>query len=104
MPFIVMNNFQVAAAQAAQFEDRWRRRRSYLQESPGFKDFRLLRGDTQDGRVHYVSHSTWASRQAFESWTQSESFVQAHRGDPLPQGMVLGPPKLELFDVVDLEE
>jgi heme-degrading monooxygenase HmoA len=104
MQFIAMNNFQVAAAQAAQFEDRWRRRRSYLQGVPGFKDFRLLRGDTQDGQVHYVSHSTWASRQAFEAWTQSESFVQAHRGDPLPQGMVLGPPKLELFDVVELEE
>jgi heme-degrading monooxygenase HmoA len=102
MPFIVMNNFQVAAVQAEGFEERWRRRQSYLQAVPGFVHFQLLRGDTDNGRVHYVSHSTWASREAFEAWTQSESFVQAHRGDPLPKGMVLAQPQLELFDVVDL--
>lgn len=102
MPFIAMNNFQVAAAQAAQFEARWQRRRSLLADVPGFEHFQLLRGDTQDGQVHYVSHSTWASKQAFEAWTYSESFVQAHRGEPLPQGMVLGPPRLECFEVVDL--
>jgi heme-degrading monooxygenase HmoA len=102
MPFIAMNNFQVAAGQAGQFEERWQRRRSFLEDVPGFRSFQLLRGETQDGKVHYVSHSTWASKQAFEAWTQSESFVQAHRGDPLPQGMVLGPPRLEYFEVVEL--
>ncbi len=104
MPFIAMNNFQVAADQARQFEARWRHRRSYLRGVPGFEQFQLLRGETQDGQVHYVSHSTWESRQAFDAWTQSESFVQAHRGDPLPRGMVLGPPRLELFDVVALDD
>ncbi len=102
MPYIAMNNFRVAADQAEQFEARWQRRRSYLQDVPGFTQFQLLRGDTQEGQVHYVSHSTWASRQAFEAWTKSDSFVQAHRGEPLPQGMVLGPPQVELFDVVEL--
>ena len=104
MPYIAMNNFRVAADQAEPFETRWQRRHSYLQGVPGFTQFQLLRGHTQDGQVHYVSHSTWASREAFEDWTQSDSFVQAHRGEPLPQGMVLGPPRLELFDVVDLED
>jgi heme-degrading monooxygenase HmoA len=103
MQYIAMNNFQVAAAQAAQFEERWRRRRSYLQGVPGFKSFQLLRGDVHDGQIHYVSHSTWASQEAFEAWTQSESFVQAHRGDPLPKGMVLEPPRLECFAVVALD-
>lgn len=104
MAFIAMNNFQVAADQAEQFEARWKRRQSYLQEVPGFIQFQLLRGDTQDGQVHYTSHSTWASKEAFEVWTRSESFAQAHRGDPLPKGMVLGPPRLELFEVVELDE
>jgi heme-degrading monooxygenase HmoA len=102
-PYIAMNNFQVAADQATQFEERWQRRRSYLQGVPGFLNFQLLRGDTQDSQVHYVSHSTWASLEAFEAWTHSESFVQAHRGDPLPRGMVLGPPRLECFAVVVLD-
>jgi heme-degrading monooxygenase HmoA len=104
MQYIAMNNFQVALDQAAQFEERWRRRRSYLQGVPGFEGFRLLRGNVQDGQAHYVSHSTWASKEAFEAWTQSESFVQAHRGEPLPRGMVLGPPHLECFEVVALDD
>ncbi len=102
MPFIAMNNFEVAAEQAEQFEARWRRRRSYLQDTPGFERFQLLRGEVRDGVVHYVSHSTWTSPEAFERWTRSKSFVQAHRGEPLPAGMVLGPPRLERFDVVEL--
>ena len=104
MPFIAMNNFQVATDQAAHFEARWQRRRSYLQEVPGFMQFQLLRGEVEDDRVHYVSHSTWVSRAAFEAWTQSDNFAQAHRGEPLPKGMVLGPPRVELFDVVTLED
>ncbi len=104
MAFIVMNNFQIAIEQAAQFEARWQRRQSYLDGVPGFLHFQLLRGETQDGRVHYVSHSTWTSREAFEAWTKSDRFVQAHRGDPLPKGMVLDPPRLECFQVVPLAE
>lgn len=104
MPFIAMNNFQVATDQAAQFEERWRRRRSFLQDVPGFVQFQLLRGANQDGQIHYASHSIWASKQAFDAWTQSESFVQAHRGEPLPKGMVMGAPHLELFDVVELPD
>lgn len=104
MSYIAMNNFQVAAGQAEHFETRWQRRRSFLQDVPGFQQFQLLRGASQNGHVHYVSHSTWASKEAFEAWTQSESFVQAHRGEPLPKGMVLGPPRVELFEVVTLED
>ena len=104
MPYIAMNNFQVAADQATQFEERWRRRRSLLQDVPGFESFQLLRGDEKEGVVPYMSHSTWASKQAFIDWTQSESFVQAHRGEPLPKGMVQGPPQLACFEVVDLPD
>ena len=102
MPYIAMNNFKVSAAQAEPFEERWRNRRSLLEDVPGFETFQLLRGEENDGAIHYVSHSTWASKEAFIDWTHSDSFVQAHRGDPLPQGMVLGPPQVECFDVVDM--
>ena len=104
MPYIAMNNFQVAADQATQFEQRWRRRRSFLQDVPGFESFQLLRGDEKDGSVHYVSHSTWASKEAFINWTHSDSVVQAHRGEPLPKGMVQGPPQVVCFEVVDLPD
>jgi heme-degrading monooxygenase HmoA len=104
MPYIAMNNFQVSADQAEQFEARWRKRRSFLQDAPGFQHFQLLRGEAQEGVVHYVSHSTWASKDAFVDWTESDSFVQAHRGEPLPKGMLQGHPQLAGFDVVDIAD
>lgn len=98
--YIAMNNFRVALEQAEQFEARWRHRQSFVHNSPGFVSFRLLRGEVRDAAVYYVSHATWTSKAAFEDWTKSDSFVQAHRRDPLPKGIVLGPPQLECFDVV----
>ena len=102
MTYIAMNNFQVALDQADSFEQRWRQRRSNLHDVPGFYTFHLLRGEVSDGVVHYASHTTWSSKEAFEAWTKSDHFVQAHRGDPLPKGMVLGHPRLECFEVVPL--
>ena len=100
MAYITLNNFQVAEDQADGFEQRWRQRRSRLQGVPGFESFRLLRGETSDGAVHYASHTTWSSKEAFEAWMHSDHFVQAHRGDPLPKGMVLSHPRLQCFEVV----
>ncbi|ETW95466.1 antibiotic biosynthesis monooxygenase family protein [Candidatus Entotheonella palauensis] len=104
MPYIAMNNFRVSAEQTEQFEERWRKRRSFLQDAPGFEHFQLLRGDEQEGVVHYVSHSTWSSKDAFMDWTHSDSFVQAHRGEPIPKGMIQGHPQLECFDVVNIAD
>jgi len=104
MPYIAMNHFQVSADQAELFEARWRKRRSFLQDVPGFEHFQLLRSDEQEGLVHYVSHSTWASKDAFIDWTHSDSFVQAHRGEPIPQGMLQGHPQLACFEVVDMAD
>ena len=100
MAYITMNNFQVAADQAQAFEARWHERRSHLHEVPGFESFRLLRGEESEGAVHYASHAVWESREAFEAWTKSDNFARAHSGDPLPEGMVLGHPKLQRFEVV----
>ena len=100
MSYVTMNHFQVAADQAEGFEARWRQRRSHLHEVPGFESFRLLRGEESDGAVHYASQAVWASQEAFEAWTKSANFAQAHGGDPLPEGMVLGHPKLQRFEVV----
>ena len=92
MAYITLNNFQVAEDQAEGFEQRWRQRRSRLQGVSGFESFRLLRGEASESAVHYASHTTWASKEAFEAWMHSDHFVQVHRGDPLPKGMVLSPP------------
>jgi heme-degrading monooxygenase HmoA len=95
--FIAMNHFDVEPARADEFEARWRERETHLAEVPGFVRFALLKGDTP-GR--YVSHSTWASRDAFDAWTRSEAFRRAHAGARMPAGVLRGHPRVELFDAV----
>ena len=98
--FIAMNRFRIASGFEEGFEEVWRQRDSYLDEVPGFKQFQLLRGPTEEGLTLYVSHSLWASREAFEAWTRSEAFRKAHSRAGSPEGVVAGHPKLEAFEVV----
>lgn len=95
-----MNRFKIALGREDDFEEMWRQRESYLSEVPGFKKFNLLRGPKNDDHTLYLSHSTWASRDAFEAWTQSESFRKAHAQRSAPKGTYLGGPSLELFETV----
>ena len=98
--FIAMNRFKIALGKEEGFEEVWRQRESYLSEVPGFKNFNLLRGPENENHTLYASHSTWESREAFEAWTQSESFRKAHAQRSAPKGTYLGHPDLELFESV----
>ena len=98
--FIAMNRFKIARGFEAGFEEVWRQRDSYLSEVPGFKSFALLKGPERDDHVLYASHSTWESSEAFEAWTQSQSFRKAHAQASAPKGTYLGHPELELFEAV----
>ena len=98
--FIAMNRFRIALGQEAAFEDMWRTRDSYLATVPGFREFHLLRGASEEDHTLYASHSVWESRAAFEDWTRSESFRKAHANAGSSKGMYLGPPKFEGFEVV----
>ena len=53
-----------------------------------------------DDYTLYASHTVWESREAFEDWTQSESFKKAHAQAKAPKGTYLGHPNLELFEAV----
>lgn len=98
--FIAMNRFRVAAGHEPVFEDLWRKRETFLEEVPGFREFHLLRGPRDDAGTVYVSHSIWDSREAFEAWTESEAFRKAHAQARAPQGAYLGPPQFEGFEVI----
>jgi heme-degrading monooxygenase HmoA len=95
--FIAMNRFSVNPERGAEFEAHWRKRETFLHQIPGFVRFALLRGDEPGV---YISHSTWASREAFEAWTRSEAFVKAHRQARTPEGVLVGPPRIECFEAV----
>jgi heme-degrading monooxygenase HmoA len=98
--FIAMNRFRIAKGFEEGFEKVWRERESYLDEVPGFREFHLLKGPTRDDHVLYASHSVWASRDAFEAWTESDSFRRAHAQASAPKGTYLGHPELETFESV----
>lgn len=98
--FIAMNRFKVARGSEEVFEELWRNRDSYLDGVPGFKDFNLLKGPSNDDYTLYSSHSTWASRDAFEAWTESEAFQKAHSQARAPQGTYLSHPDFEGFEVI----
>ena len=98
--FLAMNRFKIHKGFEEGFETVWRDRESYLSEVPGFKQFALLRGQTNDEYTLYASHSMWESREAFDAWTQSDSFRKAHAQRSAPKGTYVGHPQLETFEQV----
>jgi heme-degrading monooxygenase HmoA len=98
--YIAMNRFRIARGFEDGFERVWRERDSYLHEVPGFREFHLLKGETDEECTLYASHSVWASRQAFEDWVNSEHFRRAHAQAKAPKGTYLGHPVFEGFEAV----
>jgi len=101
--YIAMNQFTVADSRHQEFEEVWLKRERFLQEMRGFVRFQLLRGEAQEDKRVYISHSTWASFADFEAWTKSEQFRRAHQDARTPPGIILGPPRFAGYDVI-LEE
>ena len=98
--YLAMNRFRVALGQESVFEEAWRKRDSHLDEVPGFREFHLLRGPSDDEATLFASHTLWETRAAFEAWTESEAFRKAHAGARLPSGTLLEHPRFEGFELV----
>ncbi|HCR97185.1 MAG: antibiotic biosynthesis monooxygenase family protein [Halomonas sp.] len=98
--YIAMNRFQIAPGREEDFLEVWRKRDSHLSDVPGFKQFNMLQGASQEEHTVFISHSVWESEAAFRAWTQSEAFRKAHAGAKSPEGIYLGPPKFEGYEVV----
>jgi len=95
-----MNRFRVARGAESRFEEVWANRETHLAEVPGFVAFKLLRGPEHEDHTLFVSHTLWASKEAFEAWTRSDAFRQAHASAGANKDMYLGPPQFEGFQVV----
>ncbi len=98
--YIAMNRFRIHAGREADFEKVWTERDSYLDDVQGFREFHLLRGETDDGITRYVSHSLWDSETAFRNWTRSESFRRSHGQAGSSEGTVAGHPQFEGYEIV----
>ncbi len=98
--FIAMNRFRIAIGREPDFEELWRRRDSHLKDVPGFREFHLLRGPTDEQATIFASHTVWNSCADFEAWTESNAFRLAHAQARAPEGTYLGHPIFEGFEVV----
>ena len=99
--FIAMNRFHVNRGKEQAFEEMWRNRETYLDQVPGFVSFALLRNWLTDGdnTTEYISHSTWRSREDFETWRDSDSFNRGHAQGSV-QGILAGHPEVSLYETV----
>lgn len=102
--FIAMNRFKVLKEETGEFEAMWLGRESHLEKNPGFVQFHMLRGPEREDHVLYSSHTVWATRAAFETWTTSEHFRAAHRNAGGNKRMTLGHPEFEGFEVIQTLE
>lgn len=98
--YVAMNQFSVNEGFEDGFEETWRTRERFVTSEPGFQSFKLLRGETADGVTPYISHSTWASKDAFVAWTSSEAFAKAHRDARSPKGTLTGHPTFSGYEVI----
>ena len=98
--YVAMNRFRIALGREEDFIEIWKNRDTHLQEVPGFKQFHLLQGATDEECTLFASHSVWESEQAFVDWTKSEAFRKAHANAGDSKGIYLGHPQFEGFSSV----
>ncbi|MBA53899.1 MAG: antibiotic biosynthesis monooxygenase [Pseudomonadales bacterium] len=98
--YIAMNRFRIAPGREEDFINIWKNRETHLDEVPGFKQFNLLQGPTDEQCTLFSSHSVWESEEAFVNWTKSEAFRKAHAQAGDSKGIYLGPPQFEGFKAV----
>ena len=98
--FIAMNRFKIVLGKEQDFESVWKNRDTHLKGVPGFKEFHLVKGSTNEEFTLYASHSIWNSKEDFISWTKSEAFRLAHKNAGQHQDLYLGAPYFEGFEVV----
>lgn len=98
--YIAMNRFKISRGAEKDFEEVWAKRDSHLDKTPGFKEFHLVRGPEHDEYTLYASHTVWESEEAFQDWTRSDAFREAHKGAGDRRKLYLGHPEFEGFTVV----
>ena len=98
--YVAMNRFKISIGRELDFENTWKNRETHLENVKGFQKFKLLKGPTNGQYTLYTSHSSWDSKLDFENWRRSEAFRKAHSGGGEHQGMYLGHPEFEGFEVI----
>ena len=98
--FIAMNRFKILIGKEKEFENIWKSRDTFLDKVPGFKNFNLIKGKTNEEYTLYASHSIWDSEESFINWTKSEEFRMAHKNAGNNKDLYLGHPEFEGFNKI----
>lgn len=100
--YVVINNIPVTEEGRPVFEDRFKQRQQQVENTPGFQAFRLLRplsGNT------YAAFTQWQSKKAFDAWTESAAFKEAHAKKPSrPPAYYADRPYIKKYVMVNLQE
>lgn len=107
---VVTNRIPVAKGHEIDFEDRFRRRKHLVDQSPGFIRNEVHRprpmkldhatgtwSEDPDAEGYYEVKTWWRSFDDFVAWTKSESFRAAHSDRP-PKEMFRGPNQLTIHE------
>ena len=95
-----MNRFKIILGSENDFEQIWRTRETYLDEVTGFREFHLLKGESNEEYTLYSSHSVWDSKEDFIAWTKSDTFRKAHKDAGKNKPLYIGHTMFEGFEVV----
>ena len=98
--FIAMKRFKIVLGKEEEFEKVWRERDTHLNGVEGFKEFHLVKGETNDEYSLYASHSVGKSKNDFINKTKSEAFKLAHKNAGQHRNLYLGAPNFEGFEVI----
>lgn len=97
---VVVNRIHVKKDHWDEFETRFKKRAGLVDQSPGFIRNLILR-PLDDSSNYHVVMTWWENREAFEAWTQSPAFREAHsahRGSS--REIYAGPNVFEMHEVI----
>ena len=93
--YLAMSRLKVVCGKEVEFEKAWRERQKDIDGVKGFKDFNLIKGNTDKEFTLYIFHSEWNSETDFINWTKSDSFQLAHKEPNSQSNLYLGPPDFD---------
>ena len=70
-----MNRFKIVLGKEKDFEKVWRERDTHLSDVKGFKEFHLIKGETNSEFSLYASHSIWNSEKSFINSQSQKVFI-----------------------------
>jgi heme-degrading monooxygenase HmoA len=79
-PVILINAFEVPAADAGAFVAAWQNARDYLREQPGYIDTVLHQSITPDAEFQFVNIAHWQTAEDFIAAAQSPGFRESAAG------------------------